>query len=118
MGTSKSEGWVELSGSATGDGLSQVGGFEEAVYAADGGTYVAWVDARSGNYEIYLAFHGDVSGDWIEINGSASGGGISNDDDQSRRPSIAGIGDELLVSWTSVDNDGVSTIEVVRRNLG
>ena len=113
-GPSETGGWAELAGSATRGGLSQVGGFEEAVYAADNSVYVAWVDTRNGNSEIYLAYYDVDLEKWVEIDGSASGGGISNDDQQSRRPSIAKVHDELLVSWTSIDDAGSSTIEVAR----
>ena len=109
--------WEELSDSATKDGLTQVGGFEEAVYADDSGVYVAWVDWRNGNSEIYLAYHNDGSGDWIELGASASGGGISNDPQQSRRPTIAKAGDELLVAWTSIDENGNTNIETALQSL-
>lgn len=109
--------WQQLSNSATGNGLTQVGGFEEAVFADEDGVYVAWVDWHNGNSEIYLAFHPDGEGDWIEILGSASGGGISGDPDQSRRPTIAKSGDELLVAWTSIDENGDSNIETALQSL-
>lgn len=55
--------WGELSDSATLSGLTNVGGFEQAVLAVDFGVYVAWVDWRNGNSEIYVAFHPkDVGG--------------------------------------------------------
>lgn len=116
--------WAELSGSASDGGLTQVGGFEESVFAAEGGVYVVWVDWRTGDSDIYLAFHPQDGGDWTMYDGSAMDGGISDDDVQSRRPTVVEIENyhpvtqkvekELLVAWTSIDSAGVSTIEVAR----
>ncbi len=121
LGPERRGKWAELSGSATQNGLSNVGGFEEAAYATDFGVYVAWVDWRNGNYEIYVAFHPNGVGDWISLvgfdgNGSASGGGISNDREQSRRPTLfkPKNSESLVVAWTSIKDDGTSTIEVAR----
>lgn len=111
--------WGELSDSATLSGLSNVGGFEQAVLAVDFGVYVAWVDWRNGNSEIYVAFHPKDVGGWRQLAGfngfgSASGGGISNDAAQSRRPTLFRTqnSDQLIVAWTSIQADGTSTIEV------
>jgi Ca2+-binding RTX toxin-like protein len=115
--------WAEISGSASLGGLTQVGGFEESIFAVDDGVYVVWVDSRNGNSEIYLAYHADGSGDWVEVDGSASGGGISDDSEQSRRPTVVRIENvdangnpvtELLVAWTMIDSAGASSIQVMR----
>ena len=122
--------WAELSDSATGYGItsadeqtvfgnSGIGGFDQAVLATDSGVYVAWVDWRNGNTEIYVAYHPLGYGTWTELpgfgtSGSASGGGISNDSLQSRRPTLFQVrnSDAIFVAWTSIDENGVSTIEV------
>ena len=111
--------WGELSDSATSSGLTNIGGLEQAVLATDFGIYVAWVDTRNGNSEIYVAFHPKDVGAWTELTGlngfgSASGGGISNDSAQSRRPTLFRTenSDQLVVAWTSIQPDGSSTIEV------
>ena len=116
--------WVELSGSATGGGLTQVGGFEESTFATEFGVYVTWVDWRNGNSEVYLAYHANAGGDWTAFNGSATGGGVSHDAQQSRRPTVVEIKNfntitqkletELLVAWTKIDASGASSIEVAR----
>lgn len=111
--------WTELSGSATRGGLSNIGGFEESVFTSPLGVYVAWVDQRNGNSEIYVAYHPNDVGQWTELvgfgtNGSASGSGISNDTEQSRRPTIFKLknSDKVVVAWTSIREDGTSRIEV------
>jgi len=122
--------WAELSNSATGYGItsadeqlilgnSGIGGMEQAVLATDSGVYVAWVDWRNGNTEVYVAFHPIGYGTWTELtvlngSGSASGGGISNDAQQSRRPTLFQVKNtpEIFVAWTSIDENGASTIQV------
>jgi Ca2+-binding RTX toxin-like protein len=115
--------WAELSNSASDSGLSQSGGFEQSVFATEEGVYVAWVDWRNGNTEIYVAYHPNGIGDWTALVGfgtsnSASGGGISNDQNQSRRPTLFKTknSDSLIVAWTSIDENGNSNIEVARED--
>ena len=119
QGPERRGAWGELSDSASFGGLTKVGGFEQSVLATDFGIYVAWVDWRNGNSEIYVAFHPKDVGNWTELSGfngfgSASGGGISNDIEQSRRPTLfrTGNSDQLVVAWTSIKADGSSSIEV------
>jgi hypothetical protein len=60
---------------------------EPSIVAGAGGAhYVAWVDGRNGNDEIYVAKYTAGSG-WSELAGSAGGGGISYTSSSSR-PSI------------------------------
>ena len=113
----------QLSRSASFGGLSNVGGFEESVYVDDSGVYVAWVDWRNGNTEIYVAHHPHGIGQWSALSGfgsfdSASGGGISNDENQSRRPTLfkTESSESLVVAWTSIAADGTSNIEVARND--
>jgi hypothetical protein len=113
----------QLSRSASFGGLSNVGGFEESVYVDHSGVYVAWVDWRNGNSEIYVAHHPHGVGQWSALAGfgsfdSASGGGISNDENQSRRPTLfkTESSDSLVVAWTSIAADGTSSIEIARQD--
>jgi hypothetical protein len=113
----------QLSRSASFGGLSNVGGFEETVYVDHSGVYVAWVDWRNGNSEIYIAHHPHGVGQWSALAGfgnfdSASGGGISNDENQSRRPTLLKTesSDSLVVAWTSIAADGTSSIEIARQD--
>ncbi|MEX2185792.1 MAG: right-handed parallel beta-helix repeat-containing protein [Pirellulales bacterium] len=95
--------WTEFGGSAGDGGLSNSPGFgmeSSITVAADGSQYVAWVDNRHGNYEIYVARHSAGSA-WQELAGSASGGGVSNTTGSSRRPSIVlGADQQPIVVWT------------------
>ena len=77
--------WTELAGSASGRGLSGPGAaLEPSVAASSAGTYVAWADARNGNFEIYVARH--TAAGWQGMAGSAEGGGVSATLGSSRRP--------------------------------
>ena len=101
--------WTEFSGSASGRGISNhpAGGIEPSVIVAEDGTrYVAWVDGRSGNEEIYVAKHTDTSG-WQSVGGGAEAGGVSNSPGASRRPSLALDTDgSLVVAWTEISPAG------------
>ena len=110
-GSTGTSSWASLDGSASTDGLSQVGGFEQASYAADGGVYVAWVDVRDGDSEIYIAFRSDdsVSG-WEGMR--VSDGGLSEDTNASRRPAVVRTEEGLMVSWTNIDENGNHSISV------
>lgn len=115
-GDTGSGSWASLDGSASTDGLSQVGGFEQTSYAADNGVYVAWVDVRNGNSEIYVAYRADGSTTgWQGL--AVSDGGLSDDANASRRPAIVRSGDHLLVSWTNIDAFGNQSISVSALNL-
>ncbi|MCA9137876.1 MAG: right-handed parallel beta-helix repeat-containing protein, partial [Planctomycetales bacterium] len=79
----------------------------------DGTRYFAWVDARSGNQEIYVARHSDIGG-WESLAGSAEGGGVSATSDASRRPSLAlDTSGAPVVAWTEFTASG-SDIYVAR----
>jgi hypothetical protein len=84
--------WEEVgAGSASGGGISNNGGdsaYPSIAISADGVPYVAWSDDSSGDYEIYVRRWDGSS--WEEVGtGSAFGGGLSNNDSESRYPSIA-----------------------------
>jgi len=69
----------------------------------DGRPVVAWRDDSGGDFEIYLRrWNGD---DWVELDGSASGGGISANGGDSRSPSLATLpGGAPIVSWRDDDS--------------
>lgn len=97
-------GWVELgSGSATDGGISRntVESYRPAaVVAADGSLFVAWGDWSDGDAEIYVRrWRNDT---WEEAgSGSASGGGVSNTDGDSRQPELAAAPDgSVYLAWT------------------
>ncbi|MBI84895.1 MAG: hypothetical protein CMJ81_17005, partial [Planctomycetaceae bacterium] len=95
--------WTEFGSSATGAGLSGHGAvsLEPGVAINSAGKrYVAWADARHGNYEIYVAVHQSGSG-WTQLAGSAQAGGLSDTASSSRRPAVAiGADDNPIVAWT------------------
>lgn len=103
--------WSELAGSATGDGLSNSTAVDQSIATdPDGNVYVAWSDARNGNYEIYVAVRNPITGQWSSLADSAEFGGVSRTDSQSRRPSISileqGGLQYPMVAWTEFDSAG------------
>ncbi|MCA9948114.1 MAG: hypothetical protein KDE48_00580 [Anaerolineales bacterium] len=84
--------WIEISpGSTTGGGISDNSGnstWPAAAMAPDNTLYVAWDDTSSGDREIYVRkWNGS---NWQEVSaGSASGGGISNNEGESRGVALA-----------------------------
>ncbi|HEV8608216.1 MAG TPA: right-handed parallel beta-helix repeat-containing protein, partial [Tepidisphaeraceae bacterium] len=108
--------WPDFSSSSHLGGLSasRALAIEPAVIAGAGGVhYVAWVDGRNGNDEIYVAKY-TGGGTWSELAGSAGEGGISYTSSSSRRPSIAldGTGNPI-VAWTEFSGSG-SDIRALR----
>jgi uncharacterized protein YegL len=104
-------GWEELgSGSATEGGISDNIGLSNAPsisLAPDGTAYIAWQDDTSGDSEIYVKKWNGSS--WVEVgSGSASSGGVSNNDGESETPSIAIAPDgSPYVAWMD-DSGGVT----------
>lgn len=106
--TDDSGRWIQLSGSASQNGISNIGGVEQTVQRhSNGDTYVAWVDSHSGNNEIFVARHSN--GEWQEINGSASNGGVSQSSTNSRRPALLVTDTDVIVAWVEFDVDGQSS---------
>ncbi len=100
--------WIELAGSATAGGLSgdPTLSLEPAVVSSSTASYAAWVDARSGNYEIFVAKHTAADG-WQQLGGSAEQGGISLSTASSRRPAIAlDAAGQPIVAWTEFSSAG------------
>lgn len=109
--------WAEVStGSATGGGISNNVGSSlspSIAIASDNTPFVTWQDSSSGNSEIYiLRWNGS---NWVEVgNGSANGGGISNNSGNSSRPTIAiSVDNKPHVAWQ--DDDG-GNIEIYVRS--
>lgn len=95
------QAWGEMgAGSASGGGVSNNRGRSVTpalVAGPDGRAYLAWSDDSSGNTEIYVRRWD--GGAWVEIGGSASGGGISNSKGESESPAVALDGDAPIVVW-------------------
>jgi hypothetical protein len=112
--------WEEVgTGSASEGGISGKTGYFMRVslaMAADGTPYVAWEDPRSGNYEIYVRrWNGSV---WEEVGtGSASGGGVSNNESYSRFPWLAIAPDgTAYIAWHDMRGGGLEIADIyVRR---
>ncbi len=109
--------WEEVgAGSAGGGGISANDGDSRdcsLAIAPDGTPYVAWRDNSGGDSDVYVRrWDGDT---WEEVGaGSASGGGISDSDGDSRYPSMA-IGPDGVpyVAW---EDGGFANREIyVRR---
>jgi len=98
--------WVDLAGSASGLGLTggPVCEFSIALDRNDN-PIVAWrsgcaspLDADQGTNEIYLKqFNGTT---WQGIDGSDSGGGVSNSEVGGSSPSVAVSNDMICVAWS------------------
>ncbi len=107
--------WAEVGTfSAAGGGISVNGTRSRkpsVAVAANGTPYVAWSDQRAGVGEIFIKrFNGSF---WEEIGaGSASGGGISNNDGESTDPVVAaGEDGAIYVAWSD-DSAGDSEIYI------
>ena len=103
--------WVEMGGSASGGGISDNDGWSESTTLAVGpdGPIVAWHYISDDNVEIY-ARRWDGSA-WVGMNGSASGGGISDNDIMSLDPSLAVGPYGPIIAWHDY-SDGDSEIYV------
>lgn len=93
--------WAEIGNSASGGGVSSTSGASTSpsvAVAADGAPIVAWEVSAGSDYEIYLRRWNGSS--WVEMGGSASGGGISNNSGGSYAPSlIIGTDGAPIVAW-------------------
>jgi hypothetical protein len=103
--------WSGIGKSATGGGISATKGDScNPALALDksGNPVVAWSDDSSGNYEIYLKRWNGTT--WVEMGGSATGGGISSTSGASKRPSLALAPNGFPVVAWSDDTAGNSEI--------
>jgi hypothetical protein len=100
--------WQELGGSASGTGVGGILAPRAPIPIAahvpaltvDGldRIWVAWTDATSGTYEIYLERWSGTA--WHEVGASATGGGVSNSSAPSIRPALAARGHRGCVAWS------------------
>ena len=110
--------WVEMGSSASGGGISH-NGVESSnpslAIGSDGAPVVSWTDASPSNvYEVYVRSWNGTA--WVELGGSASGGGVSNDTRFSGNSSLAIGSDNLpVVAWTAY-GDGPGDIHLRRWN--
>lgn len=99
--------WVEDGNHSASETASQRGGVSDNTGVSqrpriaingDGAPVVVWDDYTSGNYEIYTRTL--TAGIWVELNASASGGGISGTSGTSHLPALAinGAG-QPVVAW-------------------
>ncbi len=96
--------WSELSDSASLSGLTNVGGFEQSVLATDFGVYVAWVDWRRGNSEIYVAYHAKDVGVWTQLagfNGFGSASGAASATMMLSRVGLRCSAHRIRINWSS-----------------
>ncbi len=92
--------WNELSGSATGSGVSRTSGASRAPSVAyhTGELFVAWQDQTTDRWEIYAARH-TVSG-WEPAGaGATRGGGVSDSSGDATQPQMASGGTGLHLAW-------------------
>jgi hypothetical protein len=95
--------WVEMgAGSASGGGISGNTGsssYPAIAIGTDGNPIITWHDSSGGDNEIYVKRWNGSS--WVQIGtGSASGGGISNNNYDSVYPAIAiGPDGNPIITW-------------------
>lgn len=105
--------WVELAGSATAGGISaSAGSSGKPSLAIDsrGRLVVAWQDDSAGDSEIYLRRLEGTA--WVELDGSASGVGISNSDAGSYHPSVFAAAGRICVAW---EEASATSLDIVLR---
>jgi serine/threonine protein kinase len=94
-------GWVELGGSATGEGVSRATGGGMAISLAldgKGNPVLTWWNSMSGNGEVYLRLWDGSS--WRDLGGSATRGGISRSPVSSGGPVVrVDRGGNPVVCW-------------------
>lgn len=91
--------WAELGGSASGGGVSNSAGASASPSLAlqpNGDPVLAWIDSSSGQAEVYLKLWNGAA--WVELGGSASGGGVS---------ATSGVVSEVTLG---VDREGLPTL--------
>ncbi|MBI3856670.1 MAG: hypothetical protein HY293_13365 [Planctomycetes bacterium] len=109
--------WIEVGFSATAGGVSNTAGLsiqQSLALDALGNPTVAWADTTPGATEIYLRrWNGSA---WVELAGSASGGGISANAGSSASPSLAlDASGNPVVAWSDA-TPGTTEIYLKRWN--
>ncbi len=109
------DAWEEIgTGSASGGGISSSSA--DAQYPSmeidgSGNPVIAWTDSGSGNWEIYVKQWNGTS--WVELGGSASGGGISNNSGISNKPCmVLDESDYPIIAWHDSTSEGVSNYQI------
>ncbi len=100
--------WRSHAESFGGNGLSGTTGNAtnpSIAITPSGEVFVAWQDDSSGNFEIYLKKWTGTA--WIELNGSATNGGVSNSSGESYFPSVA------YMTTRAPSTQAISTVPVV-----
>jgi hypothetical protein len=114
--------WEQVGGgSASGGGISNTGQASappSLAVASDGTPYIAWKNRGAGDQPNQIYVRSWISGAWSEIGiGSASGGGISNNDSDSSAPTIAiAPNGTPYVTWQNETVSGWSAIYIRRWN--
>jgi len=108
--------WLEVgAGSASGGGISNNSGDSGRPFLAideTGAPLIGWSDDTPGDTEIYVRRYNGSS--WVEIGGSASGGGVSNNAGASRPP-VLGVDSSGAIFVTWPDDSGGQFNIFVRR---
>ncbi len=108
--------WVEMSGSASGTGLSgaiaTTDRFHPSIATGSADSiFVTWADDRTGNWEVYLSYYDGSA--WSELAGSNSGGGISGTPVRSVDQSVATDRDgNPVIAWTEGESSYDRTAEI------
>src|SRR5207302_11160443 len=95
--------WNELSGSASGKGISNsLGNAQAAKIAYFGGSlFAAWQDNASGHWAIYATRYNGAQWQWQSAGTSATTGqGVSSVDGEARLPSLVSSGAGLYLAWS------------------
>lgn len=112
--------WSELSGSASGGGISNNSGDSQhpSIFFSNGSLYVVWSDNSSGNEgEIYIKRWSN--GTWDDLGGFAQGGGISNNSSASLYPAISITGNLVpYVAWQDHSSSPSDENEIYIRHYG
>ncbi|MFT3789352.1 MAG: hypothetical protein QM770_24760 [Tepidisphaeraceae bacterium] len=120
--------WAEIAGQTAGGALGRTSSSPVAIVDSLDRRYIAWSDARNGNFDIYVARHDGTS--WTALggsagNGSAGNGSVSNNGSASTDPSIAiDASGNPVVAWSDGGNvyvaryDGSAWVSMGGSNAG
>ncbi|MEO1524778.1 MAG: NosD domain-containing protein [Planctomycetota bacterium] len=103
--------WLPLAGSNDPGGISQSGNATKPTLLQTAyGTMVAWTEHVAGTDQAYARFFDGSA--WIELSGSASGGGLTQavTGSEIRDITITENGAAVAVAWTAVDSSGIRQV--------